>query len=301
MYYAEVARMPLVDDPEEEKRLLRRWQQKGDKAARDAVVNTHLRFVVKQAHKRSKDPEAVKDYIAAGNVGLLKAADTFEWNRKPYVRFLTYAGWWIYKEMSDQDYASASLVHVPAHRQKEQRRQAREYRAAIQEHGPDHARVRNMNPGLPEGIVTTIDVARNLPERTIAEPSSSLESERLRRLVREAIARLPSREQTVLNLYFGVKDDARNLVQIAAIMGMCPERVRQIKINGMRLLHGELVTAITGLCPACAETIGQDDADENEGVELCLRCARRARASGPDLIRDVRRARAGLSLDGAFL
>lgn len=251
MYYADIARTPLVDDPNEERRLLRRWQQRGDVKARDEVVKTHLRFVVKMAHKRSKDPEAVKDYIAAGNVGLLKAADKFEWNRKPYIRFLTYAGWWIYKEMSDQDYTTASLVHVPAHRQKTQRRQAREFRAAIQEHGPEAARVRAMNPGLPEGVVTTLEAARHTPDVVDVEPTSTYESDRVRTLVRESIARLPPREQTVLNLYFGVKDDARNLVQIAAIMSMCPERVRQIKINGMQLLQGELVAAGLSFESAC--------------------------------------------------
>lgn len=240
MYYAEIARTPLVDDPDEEKRLLRRWQQKGDVTARDAVVQTHLRFVVKMAHKRTKDPEAVKDYIAAGNIGLLRAADKFEWNRKPYIRFLTYAGWWVIKEMADQDYTTASLVHVPAHRQKTQRRQAREFRAAIQEHGPEDAGVQAMNPGLPEGVVTTIEAARHVADVPDVEPTVSYGSENLRTLVRESIARLPPREQTVLNLYFGVKDDTRNLVQIAAIMGMCPERVRQIKINGMQLLQAEL-------------------------------------------------------------
>jgi RNA polymerase primary sigma factor len=239
MYYAEIARTPLVDDPDEERRLLRRWQQKGDVEARDAIVNTHLRFVVKMAHKRTKDPEAVKDYIASGNIGLLRAADKFEWNRKPYIRFLTYAGWWIYKEMSDQDYTTSSLVHVPAHRQKTQRRQAREFRAAVQEHGPEAASVRAMNPGLPEGVVTTIEAARHTPDLPDIEPQATYGVDRLRKLVRENIARLPPREQTVLNLYFGIKDDARNLVQIAAIMGMCPERVRQIKINGMQLLQAE--------------------------------------------------------------
>ena len=240
MYYAEIARTPLVDDPQEERRLLRRWQQQQDVGARDAIVKTHLRFVVRMAHKRTKDPEAVKDYIAAGNIGLLKAADKFEWNRKPYIRFLTYAGWWIYKEMSDQDYTTSSLVHVPAHRQKTQRRQAREFRAAIQENGPEAANVQAMNPGLPEGIVTTIDAAHHVPSEPEAEPAAFFRADRVRTLVRECIAKLPPREQTVLNLYFGVKDDARNLVQIAAIMGMCPERVRQIKINGMQLLQTEL-------------------------------------------------------------
>lgn len=234
-YYADIARTPLIDDPEEEKRLLKRWQEKGDVRARDAIVQTHLRFVVKMAHRRTKDPEAVKDFIAAGNLGLLKAADKFDWKRKPYIRFLTYAGWWIYEEMSNQDYTSATIVHVPAHRQKAQRRLAREYRVAIQENGPEF--VQDMNPGLPEGVVVPIENARHAADAPEEEPESQYEAERLRALVREGIDRLPSREQTVLNLYFGVKDEPRNLVQIAKMMNMCPERVRQIKINGMQMLH----------------------------------------------------------------
>jgi RNA polymerase primary sigma factor len=289
-YYAEISRTLLVDDPAEERRLLRRWQTKRDVAARDAIVKTHLRFVVKMAHKRTKDPEAVKDYIAAGNLGLLKATDKFDCSRKPYIRFLTYAGWWIYEEMSNQDYTMASLVHVPAHRHKTQRRQAREFRAALQEHGPDkvaeHAadaaerlvelraqakkvqgaalqRIEKQirfyeairEPGLPEGVVTTIDAVRNSPDLPETEPAVSYDAERLRGVVRQAIARLPTREQTVLNLCFGVKDEPRNLVQIAAMMGVCSEQVRLLKIRGMRLLHRELVLGAVSSLPLLEQTV----------------------------------------------
>jgi RNA polymerase primary sigma factor len=234
LYYAEIAKVSHVDDPDEERRLIRAWQEKGDTKARDTVVQTHLRFVVKMAHKRTKDPEAVKDYIAAGNLGLLKAADKFDWRRKPYIRFLTYAGWWVYEEMSSQDYMSSSLVHVPAHRQKAQRRQARKYRAAIQEMGPDA--VADMDPGLPEGVVVALDHAKNVPE---VEEVSAGESQ-YAALVREAINKLPVREQTVLNLYFGVKDEPRNHLQIGRMMNMCPERVRQIKLSAMQMLQDSL-------------------------------------------------------------
>lgn len=245
-YYAEISRTPLVNNPDEEKQLLRRWQRAKDVKARDSIVNTHLRFVVKQAHRRTKDPELVKDYIAAGNLGLLRAADKFDTKRK--IRFLTYAGWWVLKEMADLDYSTSSLVHVPAHRQKEQRRNARAFRAAVQAKGPEAQEVQAMNPGLPEGVVVHLDAAKNTPDERDSEPSSAYGSERLRDLLRTAIDTLPAREQTVLNLYYGVKDDARNLVQIATIMGMCPERVRQIKINGMKLLHEQLRTTV-GLLP----------------------------------------------------
>lgn len=237
-YYAEIARTPLVDDPVEEKNFLRRWQEDKDIKARDAIINTHLRFVVKMAHKRTRDPEAVQDYIAAGNIGLLKAADKFQWWRKPYIRFLTYAGWWIYEEMSSQDYTSSTLVHVPAHRQKAQRKQAREYRNTMQEGGPDS--VADMDPGLPEGVVVTMDAIKYTANPPEGETESIFSTDRMRTLLRASIARLPTREQTVLNLYFGMKDEPRNLVQIAAMLDVCPENIRQIKVKGMQLLYNDL-------------------------------------------------------------
>ena len=38
----------------------------------------------------------------------------------------------------------------------------------------------------------------------------------------------------------GVKDEPRNLVQIANILGMSPERVRQIKVSGVKQLRSSL-------------------------------------------------------------
>jgi len=341
-YYADIARTLLVDDPAEERKLLRRWQARGDVAARDAIVKTHLRFVVKMAHKRTKDPEAVKDYIAAGNLGLLKAADKFDCERKPYIRFLTYAGWWVYEEMSNQDYTMASLVHVPAHRHKTQRRQAREFRAALQEYGPDkvaeHAgdaverlvelraqakkaqgpalrRVEKQirfyeaiqEPGLPEGVVTTIDAVRNAPDLPETEPAVSYDAERLRGTVRQAIARLPLREQTVLNQCFGVKDEPRNLVQIAAMMGVCSEQVRLLKIRGMRLLHRELVLGAVSSLPLLERTViersfgpeGEPQTAETVAgdMKLTVACVRRIQQASMRLLQSELHSRVGMSIE----
>ena len=58
------------------------------------------------ARKRSRDPERLQDLIAAGNIGLLTAVDKYDLTRRPAPRFLTYAGGWIQKEISDEDYAT---------------------------------------------------------------------------------------------------------------------------------------------------------------------------------------------------
>lgn len=238
-YYSDIAKTCVVVDPDEERDLIRAWQTSRDVRARNRIVESHLRFVVRQAHRRTRDPEAVRDYIAAGNLGLLRAVDKFEWARVPYNRFLTYAGWWIMEEMSKQDFVLSSTVHVPAHRQKERRRSARAYRAAVQRLGPESEEVQSMDQGGPEVVEVGIDAARNKSAAMLAS-CDTFGDEGLRAALRLAVARLPAREQTVLNLFYGVKDDPRSLRQIARIMDICAERVRQIKINGMRLLRDEL-------------------------------------------------------------
>ena len=273
LYYAEVGHTRPVNNLAEEQRLIALWQNNQDTKARDALLEGHLRFVVKMARNRSRDPEKLEDLIAAGNLGLVKALDRYDLSRRPAVRFLTYAGAWINKEMLDNDYSS-SLVHVPTHRQKAQRKKAKQFQKALQKHGPDSRKMLKLNPGLPEGVTVGLDELREgietchrieasghhnrskpswLTDNDVSSMSTTLpENASTDSVVRHAIDKLSVREQTVLNLYYGVKDEPRNLVQIAALLEMSPERIRQIKIAGVKQLRSILADQhnMTAACDA---------------------------------------------------
>jgi RNA polymerase sigma-32 factor len=241
-YYAEVAKTNPVHNSEEERRLILRWQRYKDKAARDAIINSHLRFVVTLARRKTKNTERLQDLIAAGNLGLVKAVDKYDLARRPIVRFLTYAGWWIQKEMLDEDYATSSLVHVPTHRQKAHRKQMKEFRHLLMKKGPEDKRVQKMDPGEPEG--TTIPITELFEDLfTEVGEITSTEVTHADSLLRQAINQLSSREQTVLNLYFGIKDEPRNLIQIAGLLGVSPELVRLIKVDALEQLKQVLAQA----------------------------------------------------------
>lgn len=242
LYFGDIAKTVPIVDKRKERRLISRWQRKRDLVARDTLVQSHLRFVVTLARKRSRDPDRLPDLIAAGNIGLIKAVDKYNLKIKPAPRFLTYAGWWIQKEIADEDYKTSTLVHVPTHRQKAQRRRAKTYQKAVQAEGPNSPSLRALDPGLPEGTTITMDILQEAADDDPNHSPATYNVLRSNHLLRRIISQLPAREQTVLNLYFGTKDDPRNLVQIAAILGMCPERVRQIKISGVALLR-ELLKA----------------------------------------------------------
>jgi len=238
IYYTEISRTHPVNDPKEERRLIQRWQKHKDRPARDALVKSHLRFVVTLARKRTKAPDKLQDLIAAGNLGLLKAIDRFD--LKKSVRFLTYASCWIQEEMFKEDYSTSSLVHIPTHRQKAQRKKAKQFQQALAQHGPNSLSVRDLDPGAPEGTTVDLETLQDAPEENPSRTQVLYETSDANRRLRQAINILPDREQTVLNLYYGIKDEPRNLVQIASFLGMSPERVRQIKLAGMRLLKDVL-------------------------------------------------------------
>lgn len=243
-YYARVGGARPVTDPEEERVLIRLWQRHRDACARDIVVQSHLRFVVRQAHRRTSDRNALQDYIAAGNLGLLKAIQPGHFNteRVPYIRFLTYAGTWVYKEMMDQDYASSSTVHVPTHKQKEQRRLARTQQVAATVHGPRSEAATSVEC-VTYPVVRIEDVC---DEELCAgvEIASEYHAKQLSDLLEAALSQLPAREATIIRLHYGVKDEPRSLEQIGKIMSMTPERVRQIKVGALRLVRAHLETDV---------------------------------------------------------
>lgn len=83
---------------DEERRLFRDAKE-GDPAAFDAIVVSHLRFVVDLALERRGWGVPLSTLIQAGNEGLMKAARRFDPDGDR--RFLEYAGWWIRQEMND--------------------------------------------------------------------------------------------------------------------------------------------------------------------------------------------------------
>lgn len=250
-YYAKIGRAPSVTDPESERIFVRMWQRLRDVRARDLIVQSHLRFVVRQAHRKTKDRSALQDYIAAGNLGLLKAIEPghFDPDRQPYIRFLTYAGTWVYKEMMDQDYASSSMVHVPTHKQKEQRRRAHAHRIAEMTYGPESKEAVAAEYVRHADLVVGLDTVSDEELNADIEVDSDYHAKQLADLLDGVLSRLPPREATIIRLHFGVKDEARSLEQIGKIMSMTPEGVRQIKVRALRLVRRYLEADATFVAP----------------------------------------------------
>src|SRR4051812_24077082 len=108
-YYDEIATYPLLSADEE--RELGRRAAAGDREARRRLVESNLRLVVFIARRYAGCGLDMLDLIQEGNLGLMKAAAKFDWERGS--RFATYAGYWIRQSICRALSEKASLVRVP--------------------------------------------------------------------------------------------------------------------------------------------------------------------------------------------
>jgi RNA polymerase primary sigma factor len=91
-YIRDISKNQLLT-AEEEIDLSRRIQEEGDQAALQKLIRSNLRLVVKISIELCRSSVSVMDVIQNGNMGLLKAAEKFDYRKG--VRFSTYAAFWI--------------------------------------------------------------------------------------------------------------------------------------------------------------------------------------------------------------
>ncbi|HEY0178606.1 MAG TPA: sigma-70 family RNA polymerase sigma factor, partial [Dokdonella sp.] len=90
-YLGEIGLIPLLDAGEEW--ALAERARAGDAEARRRMIEANLRLVVTVARPYVGRGVSLMDLIAEGNLGLIRAVDKFEPERR--LRFSTYAVWWI--------------------------------------------------------------------------------------------------------------------------------------------------------------------------------------------------------------
>ena len=83
----------------------------GDRAAREKLVLSNLRFVVSVAKQYQNHGLTLGDLINEGNVGLIKAAECFDETKG--FKFISYAVWWIRQSILQAIAENARLIRLP--------------------------------------------------------------------------------------------------------------------------------------------------------------------------------------------
>src|SRR6056297_103597 len=111
IYLEEIGQIDRVT-PEEEIELAARIKR-GDEAARQKLITSNLRLVVKIAKDYSRAGLPLLDLIAEGNVGLIKAVERFDPSKGG--KLSTYAAWWIKQAIRRALSNQSKSIRLPAH------------------------------------------------------------------------------------------------------------------------------------------------------------------------------------------
>ena len=239
---------------EEERELAERIGQ-GDMIARDTLVRANLRFVVTVARKYEGKGVSLSDLICEGNVGLLRATETFDATKG--FRFITYAVWWIRQAILEA-LSRTRTVRLPLNRVDT----LMEIRTASERLAQAYGRSATVGEiqdetGMGEGQVEeTLQMGQNtvsLDTRysgegggnlldVVEDPHQSPEEEATDRSLGEnmeaVLSCLDVRQADVLRQYFGLGGrDKSTLEEIGRRYGLTRERIRQIKNEALRRLR----------------------------------------------------------------
>ncbi len=225
------------------------------KAQRKKLIQCNLRLVIAIA-KRFRNPSVpFIDLIQEGNVGLMKAIERF----KPQMgyRFSTYAYWWIQQEIQLTLRRNDDMVRQPANVQDDLRniyRAINQVRAEglpasddniAKQTGLDLERVQSLLklPGPTGSLDDPISDDQNstrldyAPANELFNTDELVSNQELAQRLRDAVARLPPRQRTVLSLRYGlISDRDCSFRVIGEQLGLSQERARQLHSDALRQL-----------------------------------------------------------------
>ena len=254
LFLNEAGRWPLLT-AEEEVELAKRIER-GDKQAKDRMINSNLRLVVSIAKRYQGHGLSLLDLIQEGIIGLIRAVEKFDWRRG--FKFSTYATWWIRQAVQRGVANKSRTIRIPVHIAEREQRIARAERDLAPKLGRQptekevakHARLpvkQVQEVRKAARAVTSLDRPigdenqGSLGELFASEQAPpeeeigvSLEQDVLRR----AVAQLPEREREVVKLRYGLNGDRdpASLEAIGRQLGLTRERVRQIEANALEQL-----------------------------------------------------------------
>ncbi len=222
---------------------------------REQLILDHLvqvRLIARRIHERLPESVSLDDLISTGVVGLISAIDRFDASHN--VKLKTYAEYKIrgaildslrgldwaprqQRKRSKQIEAAISSAEQRLHRSPSEEEIAQQLGLQIGEYHEWLVEIRGLNLGSLENAAPE-EEGRDLLRYVSADeenwPSKVLERSELKKLLAEAIERMPDIEKTVLSFYY---HEEMTLREISKILHLHESRISQLKSQAILRLR----------------------------------------------------------------
>ena len=258
LYLREIGKIPLLT-PEEEADLAQRIV-KGDKKAKDKMVESNMRLVVSIAKRYGGRGLDFLDLIQEGNTGLLRAVEKFDPDKG--FKFSTYATWWVRQAITRAIADQARTIRIPVHMVETINKVLRTTRKLTTDlnREPTIEEIANELHMEPEKVdyvmrikqdIASLDasVGRDgddedsvlgdfVEDEERISPEDSAANQILKEQLSEIISTLTDREQKIIRLRFGIGGGRpHTLEEVGAEFDVTRERIRQIEAKALSKLR----------------------------------------------------------------
>ena len=230
---------------------------------KDELVQRNLRLVVDVAKRYLGRGLGFLDLVQEGNIGLMKAAERFEYTRG--FKFSTYATWWIRQGITRAVADQSRTIRVPVHTNEASTKIAKTSQRLAQQldREPSLAEIGRELDMTPERVQETIEsfldpisldapsadgeteLGELIPDVDGQSPDEEVMRKSNAQWLEQILQVLTPREREVVQLRFGIGvDETWTLEQVGRSMNVTRERIRQIEVVALKKLKESHVKAM---------------------------------------------------------